>query len=127
MQGNGSRDTKPELALRSAVHALGLRYRVSTRPLTNVRATADLVFRPTKVAVFVDGCFWHGCPSHNHQIATNTAYWSAKIVRNQQRDVRVNQLLEAAGWIPIRIWEHESPQQAALYIASVIRKRHSDT
>jgi len=123
MQGNRSRDTKPELALRSAIHALGLRYRVNTQPLIGVRATADLVFRPVKVAVFVDGCFWHGCPSHGRQVVTHASYWATKIARNQQRDSRVNNILERAGWLAIRIWEHESPQEAALRIANIIYER----
>src|SRR6185312_14838678 len=65
MQSNKGKDTKPEVALRSAVHALGLRYRVSTRPLKDLRRTADLVFTKARVAVFLDGCFWHGCPQHH--------------------------------------------------------------
>src|SRR5262249_14274935 len=127
MQGNRSRDTKPELALRSAVHALGLRYRVSTRPLTDVRLTADLVFRVAKVAVFMDGCFWHGCPEHGTWVATNSTYWADKISRNQQRDVRINDLLTKAGWLVVRIWEHEPPQEAALHIAAVVRDRRSQS
>ena len=123
MQRNRSRDTKPELALRSAAHALGLRYRVNVRPLTGVRITADLVFRPAKVAVFMDGCFWHGCPEHATRVTTNGTYWAAKISRNQQRDARVNDLLTQAGWLVIRIWEHESAQEAALHVATIIRDR----
>jgi DNA mismatch endonuclease, patch repair protein len=125
MQGNRSRDTKPELALRSAVHALGLRYRVGARPIAGARMTADLVFRSAKVAVFMDGCFWHGCPTHGRQVATNTAYWNAKIHRNQQRDAKVNDMLAAAGWLTVRVWEHESAQEAALRIARVVRDRRS--
>ncbi|HVA89820.1 MAG TPA: very short patch repair endonuclease [Chloroflexota bacterium] len=126
MQGNRSRDTKPELALRSALHALGLRYRVSTRPLPGLRCTADLVFRPATVAVFVDGCFWHGCPRHGRRVVTNAEYWSAKIARNQQRDQRVDDALLAAGWLPVRVWEHESVQEAALRIAYVVRDRRAN-
>jgi DNA mismatch endonuclease (patch repair protein) len=125
MQGNRSRDTKPELALRSAVHALGLRYRVSARPLTDVAITADLVFRPAMVAVFMDGCFWHGCPEHGTRVATNSHYWVAKITRNQQRDLRVNALLAQAGWLVIRVWEHERAQEAALRVATIVREHRS--
>ena len=123
MQGNRSRDTKPELALRSAVHALGLRYRVGARPLSDRRFTADLVFRPVKVAVFLDGCFWHGCPMHGTQVVTNATYWTAKIRRNQQRDAEVDAALVAAGWLPVRVWEHEPPQEAAQRIAGIVRDR----
>jgi DNA mismatch endonuclease (patch repair protein) len=97
MQGNRSRNTKPELALRSAVHALGLRYRVNTRPLPGIPSTADLVFRSARVAVFMDGCFWHGCPAHRRPLTTNAGYWTAKISNNQQRDARVDHLLTDAG------------------------------
>ncbi len=89
--------------------------------------TADLVFRPARVAVFVDGCFWHGCPEHGRQVATNTAYWSSKISSNRQRDGRFDGLLMAAGWVPLRVWEHESVQEAALEIASIVRSRRDST
>ena len=74
MQSNKSRDTKPELALRSAVHSLGLRYRVDARPLKALRRRADLVFPRAKVAVFLDGCFWHGCPVHHTVAAANASF-----------------------------------------------------
>lgn len=125
MQGNRSRDTKPELALRSEVHALGLRYRISVRPLVGVSFTADLVFRPARVAVFMDGCFWHGCPVHRRQLTTNAEYWIAKIKHNQQRDARVTELLVAAGWLSVRIWEHESMHEAALLISAIVRSRRA--
>ena len=125
MQGNRSRDTKPELALRSAVHALGLRYRVGARPLAGVPSTADLVFRPARVAVFVDGCFWHGCPIHRRPLTTNAGYWTAKISNNQRRDAKVDGLLTAAGWLPVRVWEHEPADEAALRIAAIVRGRRS--
>src|SRR5262245_52954880 len=123
MQGNRSRDTKPELALRSAVHALGLRYRIGARPLAEVSSTADLVFRSAKVAVFVDGCFWHGCPIHRRPLTTNAGYWTAKIGNNQRRDARTDALLTAAGWLSVRVWEHESAPEAAIRIANLVRDR----
>ena len=79
MQSNKSRDTKPELALRSAVHALGLRYRVAAKPLAGLRRTADLVFPRAKVAVFLDGCFWHGCPQHHTVASANAKFWADKV------------------------------------------------
>ena len=113
MQGNRSRDTRPEIALRSAVHALGLRYRVAARPLGDVRRTADLVFRSQRIAVFVDGCFWHGCPEHFVAPRTNAGYWAAKIGRNQARDAETDAILATEGWTVIRVWEHDDPLRGA--------------
>lgn len=123
MRANRARDTHPELALRRAVHALGLRYLVSVRPLPAVRRTADLVFTRAKVAVFLDGCFWHGCPEHHRLAARNREYWSGKVRRNQERDRETGRLLDEAGWLVIRVWEHEDPQEAATLIAQVIATR----
>ncbi|MFD1935166.1 very short patch repair endonuclease [Nonomuraea mangrovi] len=125
MQANKSRDTKPELALRRAVHALGLRYRVSTRPLQEIRRTADLVFTRAKIAVFLDGCFWHGCPEHHTKAATNADYWAEKVTRNRHRDVETDRLLAEAGWSAIRVWEHEDPLEAAVRIAEQVRVRRT--
>lgn len=121
MRSNRSRDTKPELALRRAVHALGLRYRVATRPLPGVRRTADMVFTRARVAVFLDGCFWHGCPQHHRAPSSNSGYWSGKVSRNMNRDAEVDQLLAEAGWDVIRVWEHEDPCEAAQRVARVVR------
>ena len=97
MQGNRGRDTRPEMALRSAVHALGLRYRVGIRPIKGVRRTADLVFSRAKVAVFLDGCFWHGCPEHHRPATGKTAaFWSKKIADNKERDADTDQKLREA-------------------------------
>ena len=113
MQGNRSRDTKPELAVRSAVHRRGIRFRVSARPLPELARTADLVLRKTRIAVFVDGCYWHGCPEHHTQPATNSEYWAAKIARNVERDADTTDRLQAAGWTVLRFWEHEDPESVA--------------
>lgn len=121
MQSNRGRDTVPELALRRAVHALGLRYRVSVRPLPAVRRTADLVFTKAKVAVFMDGCFWHGCPDHHTRSATNAAYWAEKVRRNRERDAETDRLLAEAGWLVVRVWEHEDPVSSARMIAEQVR------
>lgn len=123
MQGNRSRDTAPELALRRLLHAEGLRYRVAVRPLPEVRRSADLVFRPAKVAVFVDGCFWHRCPDHATDPKTNSEYWKPKLDRNVERDRETDALLEAAGWISIRVWEHEEPVEASRRVANLVRQR----
>lgn len=122
MQANKGKDTKPELALRRATHALGLRYRVSVRPLPKVRRTADMVFTRARVAVFMDGCFWHGCPDHHTRSATNADYWAEKVVRNRARDAETDRLLTEAGWTVIRVWEHENPAEAAIRVSETVRK-----
>lgn len=109
MQANRSRDTGPELAVRSLLHARGLRYRVHSAPLTGVRRRADIVFTRLKLAVFIDGCFWHACPMHSRPVAVNSDYWSPKLVRNQERDRETDALLVRHGWTPLRFWEHEEP------------------
>ena len=113
MQGNRSRDTKPELAVRSAVHRRGIRFRVSVRPEPELSRTADLVLRRSRIAVFVDGCFWHGCPDHHTQPATNSEYWADKIARNVERDAETTAYLRRAGWTVLRFWEHEDPESVA--------------
>lgn len=130
MQRQRTRDTAPELALRRLLHAYGLRYRVDAPPLPWLRRRADIVFRPSLVAVFVDGCFWHGCPDHGQrQVGSNNAYWSAKVATNQARDLDTDAQLEVAGWLAIRVWEHEAPEQAAQRVAEAVRcrrRRHRD-
>jgi DNA mismatch endonuclease, patch repair protein len=125
MQANRRRDTKPELALRSAVHALGLRYRVDAPPLKGLRRRADLVFPRVKVAVFLDGCFWHGCPEHHTVAAANATFWAEKVTGNRTRDRDTDARLEAAGWVSLRVWEHEDPVEAARRVASVVRSRRA--
>ena len=123
MQSNKSRDTKPELALRSAVHALGLRYRVSAKPLAGLRRTADLVFPRARVAVFLDGCFWHGCPDHHTVATANATFWAEKVRGNWARDRDTDGRLAEAGWVSVRIWEHEDPQEAAQRVQQAVRAR----
>lgn len=123
MQSNKGRDTKPELALRSAVHALGLRYRVSAKPLPELRRTADLVFPRAKVAVFLDGCFWHGCPEHHTVATANGKFWAEKVAGNRTRDHDTDGRLVEAGWVSLRIWEHEDPRVAAQRVEEVVRTR----
>lgn len=125
MQSNRSRDTKPELALRSAVHALGLRYRVSAKPLAGLRRTADLVFPTAKVAVFLDGCFWHGCPEHHTVASANAKFWADKVSGNRARDRDTDARLDAEGWVSVRVWEHEDPVAAARRVEDVVRARRS--
>ena len=120
MRGNRSRDTSPELRVRSLVHRRGLRYRVAQRPIPTLRRTADLVFRRAKVAVMIDGCYWHGCPEHFKQPSTNTAYWRDKIEGNRRRDHETDQLLAQAGWEVLRFWEHEDEAEVADAICAAV-------
>jgi DNA mismatch endonuclease (patch repair protein) len=123
MQANKSRDTAPELALRRAVHALGLRYRVAARPLPSLRRTADLVFTKAKVAVFLDGCFWHGCAEHHTVAVRNGQYWADKVARNKARDADTDRCLRDVGWEPLRVWEHEDVHVAAERVRDVVQSR----
>jgi DNA mismatch endonuclease (patch repair protein) len=109
------------MAIRRLVHALGLRYRVDTRPLPAVRHTADMIFTRAKVAVFIDGCWWHGCADHYRSPASNATYWAGKVSRNRERDRRVDRALLAEGWRVLRIWEHEPPESAAHRIERAVR------
>lgn len=123
MQANRSRDTKPELALRKALHAMGLRYRVCARPIQDIHRTVDVVFRPARVAVEVRGCFWHGCPEHYRQPKANESYWSAKVARNVTRDADTERRLNEAGWLLLVVWEHENPGEAAAKVAAAVLQR----
>lgn len=123
MQANRSKDTGPELALRRALHALGLRYRVCARPIPEVRRTADIVFRSPRVAVEVRGCFWHGCPNHYRAPSANKTYWTEKLQRNQRRDEQAAQSLREAGWLLEVVWEHEDMTAASQRIAAIVRER----
>lgn len=123
MQANRSRDTGPEIAIRQRLHARGLRYRVDARPLEGLRRRADVVFRPAMVAVFVDGCFWHCCPSHGTIPATNADYWIPKLARNVERDRDTDRTLRSAGWRVVRVWEHQDPDAAGRRIERAVRSR----
>lgn len=121
MRSNKGRDTKPELRLRSLLHAQGLRFRVHQRLLPGSRRTADLVFKGPRVAVFVDGCFWHGCPAHHRPSTTNSAFWRDKVEGNQARDRDTDRMLTEAGWRVVRVWEHEDVEAAAERIRGIVR------
>ncbi len=110
--------------MRRSTHALGLRYFVHRRPLPALRRAADLVFPTERVAVFVDGCFWHGCPSHGRgEIRANIWYWPAKIASNQRRDRDTDEQLLRAGWVLLRFWEHEDPEATARRIKEAVLSR----
>jgi DNA mismatch endonuclease (patch repair protein) len=123
MQGNRSRNTRPELAIRRSAHALGLRFRVGVRPLPDLRRTADLVFPRLRIAVFVDGCFWHSCPVHVPSPRRNVEYWEAKLAANQARDAETTSSLTTAGWVVLRFWEHEEPTYVANKILAIVTGR----
>lgn len=124
MQANRSRDTKPELRVRQILHDSGLRYRVDYAPLPSSRRNrADIVFTRAKVAVFIDGCFWHGCPRHHSAPKANGDFWRAKLVENRTRDEQVTTRLQAAGWLVLRFWEHDAPTDIAKEIEREVRKR----
>lgn len=123
MENQGRRDTKPELAVRKAVWRLGLRYRVDASPIKGMRSRADLVFTRARVAVFVDGCFWHACPEHLTIPKANRDWWVDKLAMNVARDRRVDDELSVAGWVPVRVWEHEEPAVAAERIERLVRQR----
>ena len=121
MQSTLQRDTPAEICVRRILHAMGLRYRVDTKPLANSPRRADIVFRRAKVAVFVDGCFWHGCPEHGSWPRTNAAFWREKINANKKRDLDTNRQLEERGWLVVRVWEHEDPKRGAQRVARTVR------
>jgi DNA mismatch endonuclease (patch repair protein) len=121
MSAQRSTNTTPEVALRRALHAAGLRYFVHRRPLPALRRTADMVFPRAKVAVFVDGCFWHGCPAHGNVPRANAWYWPEKIRKNKLRDADTDARLLESGWTPLRIWEHEPVDVAVDRVRKALR------
>ncbi|MFN0088762.1 MAG: very short patch repair endonuclease, partial [Acidimicrobiales bacterium] len=112
-----SRDTGPERRVRSLLHRAGLRFRVARRlELSGFKVAPDIVFGPARVAVFIDGCFWHRCPEHGSVPVKNREYWLPKLERNEARDRRADRALAEAGWAVVRVWEHTSPDEAAARI-----------
>ncbi|MEI8410594.1 MULTISPECIES: very short patch repair endonuclease [unclassified Kribbella] len=125
MSRQKSRNTGTEVVLRQALHARGLRYRIHQRPVQGVRREADIVFTSVRVAVFVDGCFWHGCPDHATWPKNNAEFWRAKIEGNRRRDADTDARFEAAGWCVVRIWEHESIEHAATRVREIVEARRN--
>ncbi|MBS9535095.1 very short patch repair endonuclease [Mycobacterium sp. M1] len=122
MKANKGRDTAPEMALRRALHASGLRYRVNTRPLPGSRMTVDVTFSRARVAVEMRGCFWHGCPEHHRPSRRNAEFWSTKIADNIKRDEVKRAALEANGWELIVVWEHDDITEAVERIGERVRR-----
>jgi DNA mismatch endonuclease (patch repair protein) len=121
MRGNRSRDTRPEVALRSALHRRGLRFRKEYKvELADRRVRVDVAFPSRRLAVFVDGCFWHSCPQHGHAARRNKHYWEPKFDRNRTRDEAVTRGLESAGWRVLRFWEHVPADDAAEAVSEAL-------
>ncbi|MDO0933451.1 very short patch repair endonuclease [Streptomyces sp. DG2A-72] len=123
MSRQGSRNTAPEVAVRKLLHAAGLRYRVNV-PVPGIpRRTIDIVFPKAKIAIFLDGCFWHGCPQHATHPKSNAEWWRTKLGKNMARDQETTKHLTTAGWTVLRFWEHEVPAEVAEEVkASVLRR-----
>jgi DNA mismatch endonuclease (patch repair protein) len=123
MRSNKRRDTQPELLVRRILHARGLRYRVDLRVVRESRTRADIAFTRQRIAVFIDGCFWHSCPDHLHLPKANADYWVPKLARNVERDRQATVLLRGLGWTVLRFWEHERPEEVAEGIIEAVRER----
>lgn len=123
MQVQRTRDTAPELAVRRLLHGAGLRYRIDRAPVPGLRRRADIVFGPSRVAVYVDGCFWHGCPEHGSYPESNAEWWRHKLEANRARDADTDRRLAAHGWLVLRVWEHEDPQAAAVRVLAGVAER----
>ncbi|WES64629.1 very short patch repair endonuclease [Microbacter sp. GSS18] len=121
MLANKRRDTSTELAVRRELHARGLRYRVDFAPVPNLRRRADVVFTRARIAVFIDGCFWHGCPVHGTTPKRNADYWGPKLAANVERDRDTDERLQNAGWTVMRFWEHQDPADVASRIEGQVR------
>lgn len=121
MSRQRTHDTTPEMELRRELHRRGLRYRVHRKPVPGLRREADIVFSRPRVAVFVDGCFWHGCPDHRTSPRRNASFWHDKIEGNRVRDADTDARMQSAGWTVVRIWEHEDPLVAADRVVAAVR------
>lgn len=120
MQSNRGKDTRLELRVRGALHARGLRYRLQRKVPGSNRRTIDIAFPRQKVAVFIDGCFWHGCPVHHTAAKTNKEFWSAKVARNRERDIETDRMLMDAGWTAARFWEHQTTEEIVDRIVELV-------
>lgn len=114
-------DSSVERAVRSELHRRGLRFRKHLAPVRGLRCRPDVVFTRARVAVFVDGCFWHRCPEHGTSPKANSPYWKAKLDGNVARDRRNTQALEEAGWTVLRFWEHQPAAQIAQDVYRILR------
>ena len=122
MRSNRGRDTGPELAVRRELHRRGRRYFVNRRPVATIRRTSDISFPRSKLAVLIDGCFWHGCPQHRTWPKTNSEFWREKIEKNIARDAETARLWEEEGWEVLRFWEHQSVAEIVSTIEARLEK-----
>lgn len=120
MQATRSTNSRAEMALRSALHRRGLRFRLHRALLENKRYRADIVFPRHRVAIFVDGCFWHSCPLHGTRAKAHREWWDWKLERNRNRDEFTNKALVERGWTVVRVWEHDDPVRASEQIAELL-------
>lgn len=128
MSRQARRDTAPEVAVRKLLHASGYRYRLNVRVPDMPRRTVDIVFSKAKVAVFLDGCFWHGCPLHATSPKSNAEWWREKLDKNMARDTETTEHMRNLGWTVLRFWEHETPAEIADQVAAaVIASRDDDS
>jgi DNA mismatch endonuclease, patch repair protein len=121
MKSQRQRDTAAETELRSLLHRRGFRFRVHYA-LPILRRRADVAFPRLRIAVFVDGCFWHGCPDHGTWPKQNADWWRAKVEANQRRDADTDTKLKEQGWCVIRVWEHEAAEAAAHRVAAAVAR-----
>lgn len=127
MQANRSRDTLPEVRFRATLHRLGLCYFKHRRPIPGLRCEPDVLFPRIRLAIFLDGCYWHGCAEHGAYPTANADWWRAKFERVRARDLRNDQALRAAGWTVLRVWEHEPPDEAARRVHALIARLRADS
>lgn len=125
--GNRGRDTRPELMIRQLLFRQGARYRVDYAPLSDKRRRADIVFPGQRIACFLDGCFWHGCPDHYVAPKKNAEFWNDKVKTNMKRDIDTTARLEEAGWKVLRFWEHENSSDVADEILKAIGRGRQST
>ncbi|MFF3447205.1 very short patch repair endonuclease [Streptomyces sp. NPDC002667] len=123
MSRQASKDTNAELVVRRLLHAAGLRYRVEYPVPGMARRRIDVAFTRVKVAVLIDGCFWHGCPQHTTQPKANAEWWRTKLDRNMARDRETTEHLTAQGWTVLRFWEHEAPEDVAAQVKAAVERR----
>jgi DNA mismatch endonuclease (patch repair protein) len=122
MQSNRPRDTQLEVAVRSVLHRAGLRFRKHVRPVPEIACTPDVVFTRARLAVFVDGCYWHGCRRHRTYPRAHGDWWRQKLDGNKARDRRNNRALRAAGWKVLRVWEHEPAPKVVSKVLAVLEQ-----
>jgi DNA mismatch endonuclease (patch repair protein) len=124
MAATKGRDNPLEKRLRTELHRRGLRFRVHRRLLPGTTRSVDIAFIAQRVAILIDGCFWHGCPKHGTWPKNNAAWWRAKIEANRARDCDTDARLRAQGWCVVRIWEHESVAVAAGRVQRILGRRN---